>query len=423
MRNKLSSVGAVVATLALAGGLTACAEESAGGSGGGGAGVEYGASVEEFKEAFADVSPIEINTQTPAAKGSPVGQVYEDYFAYVEEYSDGKISFNVSYANAIAGATEVDDAIRDGRLDLGNILPVYEPDQYPANAALADTSFVGNQAPAVAPLEVHAAHNAAAWQTPQVAEELAESGMQVLLPWYSGDSNGILCPTPRASKDDLSGVQVVAAGKVNALELQALGATPVSLDYTELFESLQRGAVDCSLNSMRVTQLSGLLPVASNFTIDEQVGLAKTPGALAINKALWDSLPLVAQQVLFDATKVMLQTNIEGSTQFQVDGLAAAVEEGGSVNSFDQAARDALAAAHEEALEEVAANDKLDDGQALVDAVVSNSEKWTPLIEELGFPADVPFAEFAAWHAENGYDLTEYADKVFTEVMLTGRPS
>src|SRR5690606_35558571 len=123
--------------------------------------------------------------------------------------------------------------------------------------------------------------------------------------------------TARGTKAQLDGVQVVAAGKVNAAELQALGATPVSLDYTELFESLQRGAVDCSLNSMRVTSLMGLAPVASHFTIDEQVGLAKTPGGLAINKAMWDGLPLVAQQVLFDGTKVMIQTNIEGSTQFQ----------------------------------------------------------------------------------------------------------
>ncbi len=423
MKNKLSLAGAAITVLALVGGLSACAEEADGGGSAGGAGLEYGASVEEFKEAFADVSPIEINTQTPAAKGSPVGQVYEDYFAYVEEYSDGKITFNVSYANAIAGATEIDDAIRDGRLDLGNILPVYEPDQYPANAALADTSFVGSQAPAVAPLEVHAAHNAAAWATPQVTDELAESGMQVLLPWYSGDSNGILCPTPRSTQEQLAGVQVVAAGKVNAAELQALGATPVSLDYTELFESLQRGAVDCSLNSMRVASLMGLLPVAADFTIDEEVGLAKTPGALAINKAMWDSLPLVAQQVLFDGTKVMLQTNIEGSTQFQVDGLAAAVAEGGSVNSFDDASREALTAAHDQALADVASNDKLDDGQALVDAVVSNAEKWTPLVEELGFPSDVHFTEFADWHAENGYDLTEYAEKVFADVMLAGRPS
>jgi len=423
MRSKASIAGAAITTLAMMGGLTACAEESASGDESGGAGVEHGASLEEFQEAFADVSPVEINWQSPAAKGSPVDDTYQTYIDYVEEYSDGKITFNVAYSNAIAGATEIDDAIRDGRLDLGNILPVYEPDQYPANAALANTSFVGTQAPAVAPLEVHAAHNAAALEVPQVTEELEAAGMHVLLPWYSGDSNGILCSSPASTKEELEGLQVVAAGEVNAAELKAAGATPVSMDYTELFESLQRGAVDCSLNSMRVTSLMGLAPVADDFTIDEEIGLAKTPGALAINKDLWDSLPLVAQQVLHDGTEILLQANIEGSTQFQVDGLKELVDNGGSVNSFDDATREAIAAAHDEALADVASNDKIEDGQALVDAVVSAAEQWTPVIEELGFPADVTFADFAQWHADNGYDLAEYAAKVYEELLLPGRPS
>lgn len=349
--------------------------------------------------------------------------MYEDFFDYVDEYSDGKITFEVAYSNAIAPATEVDDAIRDGRLDMGSILPVYEPDQYPANAALADTSFYGTQAPAVAPLQVHGLFNEIAWNTPQVAEELEASGMKVLLPWYSGDSGGVLCPDARATKDELKGAQIVATGRVNALEIEGVGGTPVSLDYTELFESLQRGTVDCSLNSLRVAVLQGLIPVASNFTIDEEVGLAKSPGAMAINADLWASLPLVAQQVLFDGTKVMLQTNIEGATQFQVDGLSALVGEGGSVTSFDQAARDGLLAAHEEALDQVADSDKLDDGQSLVDSIESGAAAWEQRVVDLGFPTDVAFADFAEWHAANGYDLTEYAEVVFTEAMLDHRPS
>lgn len=421
---KKSPTGAIVLASIVALTMVSCATPGTPDNGGSssGEGVPYGADIAEFKAAFADVDPIVINTQTPAAAGSKVGEVYEAYFDYVTEYSDGKITFNVAYANAIAGATDVDDAISDGRLDMGNILPLYEPDVYPANAAISDLSFIGNQAPAVALLEATGIFNAVTWDTPQAIEELEAADMHLLLPWYSGDSGGILCPEPRSSKADLAGLQIVASGKVNVLEVEGLGASPVSIPYTELFESLQRGVVDCSLNSMRVASLGGLIPIANHFTIDDQVGLGKTPGSLAINKTLWESLPLVAQQVLFDGTKALLKTNIEGSVEFQVDGLAELVAAGGAVHSFDDEARAAINAAHDQAMENIAANSKVTDGQGLIDKTLVAAEAWEAIVADLGFPDDVSYAEFAEWHAANGYDLTEYVEEFFVETMLTHRP-
>ena len=109
MKSKKSLARAAVVAVMMTAGLSACAGVP-GSNGGGGDGVAYGASVDEFKKAFADVDPVKISTQSPAAKGSPVGKNYEDYYAAVEEWSDGKITFDISWANAVAPAVEIDDA-------------------------------------------------------------------------------------------------------------------------------------------------------------------------------------------------------------------------------------------------------------------------------------------------------------------------
>ncbi|MPV88443.1 C4-dicarboxylate ABC transporter substrate-binding protein, partial [Georgenia ruanii] len=414
------TVVAIGAVLALA----ACAQDAKSQAQTASEGIAYGASIETWREAFKEVAPITIVAQSSAPQGSAVGKMYEEYWAEVEEWSDGKITFDISYSNAIAATLEVDDALRDGRLDMGNVLPVYEPDQYPLNAALADASFIGDQAPNINPLMLHGAMNDVAWSTPQFREEYESNGMVPVLPWFSGDSNGIQCVEPTSSLADFKGRQVVAAGRVNALELEALGASPVSMPYTELFEALQRGVVDCSLNSMRVATLMGTYEVARNFTIDDEVGLAKNPGGWALSKSKWDSLPLVAQQLLFDKTRVILDNNIAGSTKFQVDGLATILEQGGQTSTFDDAARQAVKAANDKALEAMRESSNLDDGQKLVDDMRAATTEWASKVaDDLGFGGDVAFADFPDWHKQHGYDLSAYLDAVYEKAMNQARPA
>jgi TRAP-type C4-dicarboxylate transport system substrate-binding protein len=426
MKNSRSAV--LAAALALSASLLAgCAEEGAtgaGGSGGdGGEGVPVGATMVEYQEAFADVDEITLNAQTPAPQGSIVSLLYEDYFKRVTEWSDGKIKFNISYAYAIAPALEQDDAMRDGRLDVGFTSPVFEPDQYPANAALADSSFFGPQTPIVGFLQSHAAWNKAAFANKQVTQEFEDQGIHVLLPAFAGGPNGIFCAQPKRTAAELEGQQIVVSGRVQGAELKALGATPATFDFTEVFEALQRGAADCALNSMRVTVLAGLAEVVPHATFDDEVGFAQTPGPLVISKNIWDGLPLVAQQLLFDQTAGFLLENLEGASGMLKDGLAAIEEQGGSIEGFDDAGRDALIAANETELQGIRDSEALEDGAGLVDALESGSEEWVQKVIDLGYDPEIGWTEFADWAAENEIDYQPFVDAFFEEVMVPQRPS
>src|SRR3546814_2387778 len=56
----------------------------------------------------------------------------------------------------------------------------------------------------------------------------------------------LLCTKAVKSLADLKGLKVRAASSSAAL-VQALGATPVNVAVTEIYEALQRGQVDCTL--------------------------------------------------------------------------------------------------------------------------------------------------------------------------------
>ncbi|MDF1602221.1 TRAP transporter substrate-binding protein DctP [Nocardioides sp. YIM 152315] len=421
---KLGRTAAVAATFALSACfLTACAEDDGGSAEAAtGEGLPVGASMEEYQDALADMDPITLNAQTPAAEGSDISALYENYFDRVTEWSDGKIKFNVSYAYAIAGALDQDNAIQDGRLDIGFTSPVFEPDQYPANAALADSTFIGSQSPIIGLIQTHGAWNDAAFGSDQVTQELEDQGMHVLLPAFFGGPSGIFCAEPRRTADELAGQQTVVSGRVQAAELEALGATPATFDFTEVYEALQRGAADCALNSMRVTVLAGLAEVVPYATFDDEAGFAQTPAPWVINKSVWDGLPLVAQQLLFDQMSGFLLDNLNGVAKFLTDGVAAVEAAGGDIAGLDDASREALQSANEKELENIRSSAALEDGAGFVDALESGSEAWTEKAAELGYD-QVGWADFAEWAANNEIDFQPFVDSFFEEVMVPNRPS
>jgi hypothetical protein len=99
---------ALIAPLALtlSLGAAACAETGGSNNGGGGESVPAGASQEEFVAALADMNETTITIQVPSAKGDTTAEPYETYASMAEEWSGGKLKFELAYGNSIAPVTE-----------------------------------------------------------------------------------------------------------------------------------------------------------------------------------------------------------------------------------------------------------------------------------------------------------------------------
>jgi len=418
------TVGAVAAMSLAVAMLAGCAESSsATGSGEGGEGLAYGATKEDYIAAFADIDPIVLHTQSPAPKGSPTGLPVEKYLDTVTEWSGGKITFDVAYSNAVAPPAEIDNALVDGRLDLGHIIPQYEPAEYPASTALTDSSFVSVQTALHGALQSNAWANQVAFETPEILAEYENKGLKLLLPEYNSGANGLFCTKDRRDLAALRGAQVTASGRSITSEVTGLGANPVSIAYTELFEALQRGVADCSVTSFTVGMLGGFLGQTPQVVVDPAAGVAVGWGGIAMSSQAWDSLPLVAQQLLWDSLTVYLESNIEDKIlPNTAEGMKAVLAAGGSVRPYADDARAALEAENTKLLDAQRTNPAFQDGDGFVERIDSATAEWASIIAELGYE-DVSYDDFASWYKPGVVDLSDYSTKVYETVFLPHRPS
>lgn len=420
IRTRVAALGAIGALA-----LSACAE-SAGNTGAGGAGdgIEHGASKEDYRAAFADVEPIELITQSPAPKGAVTGKNVESYLEAVTDWSAGKITFDVSYANAVAPPAEIDDALLDGRLDLGQVLPLYEPSDYPANAALVEATFVSDQSAVAGTLQSNAWPNEVAFKTPEILAEYADQGIKLMVPQYNSGVNVLFCSEPKRDLAATNGMQAASGGQAQSAEITALGGSPVSVAYPELFESLQRGVVDCTVSSLTVGVLGGFIETAPHVTIDPSAGFAMAPGGMAISQTAWDSLPLVAQQLMWDRLDVFLTSNVVDKIwPNTVEAVKQAKASGGSIGPFESDAQRAINDANDTMLKELSEREEVGDSAAFVDNVEGAAERWLTAVDELGISGDVPYDEFDTWYTADKVDVDAYVAKMYEDIFAEHRPS
>lgn len=412
----------VVAAGAVLGLTAACGGQVAGGGGGagGGEGVAPGASKEEYLAALGDMEPVTLKLQSTAS--SP-----EDVAAYrstelkrsVEELSDGLISIDIAYGPSVAPFTEVDAALSDGRLDLAYMIPIYQPDDYPAFSALAAGTGLAGTSPLAEELTVNAAMLEVAYGTEGLLEQYEEKGVTPLIPFNATSSVMAMCTEPAANLDDWQGRVVSIGSRATLAQVEELGAIGTSLEYTETYEALQRNAVDCALATTLSATMTGLHEVAPHVTYSQAAGFGRGAGAFVAGGKYRD-LPLAAQQLVFDqmgeAFKNSRRADLEGTSRL----METLADTGGDVHELDEEASRTLREATEAIVAEQIADGTVD--EEVVGRIDAALERWRGIVAELGYEDEGGFTSYPEWHDADEDALAAYSDRVFEELMLAHRP-
>lgn len=385
-------------------------------------GVPYGTSKEEYIAALADMDEVTLTIQSPSPQGANTGRRFEEWAAAVTEWSGGKIQWDWAYANAIAPALEIDDALKDGRLDVASSLPTYEPDQYPANNDLIGTSFLGTQSPIVNSMSSLAWMVETAYDNPAIIAEFEDNGIKLLSPIFNSGVTTMMCKEPRTTLDQMNGTQISVTSSAATTEVTALGMTPTSIPYTELFEALERGVVDCANSSLLVGVLIGFLPAAPNVTQDPRAGFTVGTGSFGMNMDKWNEMPLTAQQLMFDKMDVFYAVNVDSSLQAAAEGTAAVIENGGGISPMDDAAVEALIAANQGLIADIAAKDT-PFSAGIAASAEETSAAWSALVPELGYSDPEDLNTLPEYLEANPVDPTPWVNTFFETVMLPQRPA
>jgi hypothetical protein len=141
-----------------------------------------------------------------------------------------------------------------------------------------------------------------------------------------------------------------------------------------------------------------------------------------VNTEVYEGLPLVAQQLLYDRSDVFIESNMEGLVGMYRDVLGEVEGKGGSIAGLDEASQAALDEGNDEFLDAVAKNSAITDGAGLVEQIRSTSDAWRAKVGELDYDVEVDYADFSAWAQDNEVDFEPFMDEVRT-TLSANRPS
>jgi TRAP-type C4-dicarboxylate transport system substrate-binding protein len=410
---------AVVTTVLLTG---ACAEGARSGGGDAGTSVPPGATIEQYRAAFEAIEPVTIRAQSPTALGATAGRDFAAYIAAIQDWSGGKIEIEASYAGAVAPPGDVDNALADGRLDFGGVIAAYDQSEFPVAGAVATSTLLADLSIIEGSLSSNAYVSDLALNTPEFVAEFEDKGMKVLFPGSFNGSPGIYCADRRGPLSSFNGALIASGSNEWSAQLTALGATPVSMPFSEVFEGVQRGVVSCSMTGVTGATNTGIVEVAPNVVLDTSVGTTANPSVWAFSQSSWDSWPLLVRQLLWDRVDALIDGNflktLDGYRQLSAD----IKEHNGSFSGYDDAAREALRRANDEMLAGLAASSAVADPGAFVDRARQTATEWRSVPSSLGFSNSADFAGFDSWYTTTKPNTMLFAQRMYQDIFLPLRP-
>lgn len=338
----------------------------------------------------------------------------------IEDYSDGKISVELVWSYGIAGVTESDEALLDGRIDVHTFANFASPSEFPINGELMlKASTFRDSALVTGTLSTLGAVNEASWKVAGVTDEWSDKGLAPIMPLTSSEISILACSEPTTTLADLKG-KLIRTGTLGQVgQVEALGGTAVNLPYTELYEGLQRGIIDCVITGPGLVKDAGMLavaphimtPIGASFetlTVSELAGLN------------WETWPLPVRQLLFDSLNELALGNVVTS----YDGMPGVVEEmtaeGGEFHQFDDEVNETLKAYNDKTLASIAESEYLDGG-AFVSTLSEEYETWSRLVEEAGYSTDT-LVDFESADAAEPLDLAPFLELYRERVLEPNRP-
>ena len=191
--------------------------------------------------------------------------------------------------------------------ELGAIADVTELIQQGANVITScSADFLADYCPD------HAALNGAylydSWEDMQLVaksdwysglkDQLDEKNIHVLFFGWNGGHRHMISTFPINSPDDLVGKNCRVSGGLMFVEMyKALGASPVTLAWSEVYQGLQQGIVEVAEAPLFTFNSSSLQEVANYVTLTSHIICADT---IFMNTQLFESIPKEYQDILLE---------------------------------------------------------------------------------------------------------------------------
>lgn len=259
--------------------------------------------------------------------GSAIQDSMDWWMDEIEKRSDGRIAFERFYGASLLAGTDTISGLREGRADVGYVVPAYTPGELP----ILNVSMV----PGAAGTDNQAHAQALDWLTENnqaVIDELDSQGIRIQNFIIIGDLDTVMTPEPITDISQFDGLTLRAIGYISeAFEL--IGATPVAIEAQEAYESIERGVIG-GLQSLPLESIpaQGIHEVAPWIT---QLRLGHFgAGSIGMSQAVYDELPSDLQAVVDEVSEEFSAKNAEITMEREAEACQTVLDAGGGVTTL-----------------------------------------------------------------------------------------
>ena len=235
-----------------------------------------------FAASAAGAQEVTLRIQTHYASEHPSGQLAAQFIDDVQTMSGGEIAIEMFYSSSVVATTETFDAAINGILDCDMTGGAYQTNKNPAFQFVGDI-MGGYDTPwqQISWLYYGGGYDA--------AQELYNAQGMQLIGWWLYGQESLSSSKPIAGPADLQGWKFRSPPGLETEIFTELGATPIVMDFTEIFTALETGIIDGADASGLYNNVGlGLYVIVTHATYP---GFHSMPSDhLACNKDVWDGL-------------------------------------------------------------------------------------------------------------------------------------
>ncbi|TWG49532.1 C4-dicarboxylate TRAP transporter substrate-binding protein [Aminobacter sp. J44] len=327
------------------------------------------------------VGPHAVSAETlRAASGSPPGHaahdpMYTTFASTLEEVSGGAMNVQLM-GTEVATLRGAISNLQGGILDVGNLLTLYFPAEFPNNMVVSELAVLGQSGQAMSGAVTEYLLSCEA-----CLEEFTSKGL-VYLGTGSTSSYQLLSNKPVTSVEDLRGLRVRSGGAPFTRFAEAMGLVPVEITMDEEYEAVASGLIDGLLNPP-VNLLNGKLYEILKHVTELNIGTFHASSGFTVRQETWRRLSVEQRGQLMRAAIAGVAISAPG-----FDAMDAEALEHVEVHQPDAGLTEAVNAYRTKVLADAAKMGveqyKVSESQAEIDRFARLVDKWNAIIAEIG---------------------------------------
>lgn len=243
-------------------------------------------------------------------------QQFQEWSGEIEEATEGRVTFEPYYGGTLTTVTNAYEAVADGRADVALVAATALSNHFPELSFLEGTGYLTGE---LDPAEYTEMYDA-------VKAPLAEVMSDVhLLAWSPSSLNPTFADRQKqlTTPADFEGRIIRAAGKLQGEQLGELGASPTTVDPSELQVALQTGTVDAAIYTPTLIESGRLFEVAPQMTRMDNT--AANTIMWIMNSEAWAEISEADQRVIDEImheTGVAMPSSFDASEEESWENLA-----------------------------------------------------------------------------------------------------